>query len=219
MGSELQQQLLKKIQLFIAEKNFEGCGGLVITDEIRVTIAAQACLLLLNRRIACYPQLETILVYPTAYEDNKRRMINTQEDNLGPRVGESWQAGSVVLAWDHVIAGVTNYQDGHNVTFHEFAHQLDQLDGSADGAPPLASWSAAVIWARVFTSEYEKLNAELRSGRKSIIDSYGATHPAEFFAVATEAFFEKPRQLSQKHPALYNELKQYYAVDPLEWLE
>jgi MtfA peptidase len=218
MQPELQRQLLKKIQLFIAEKVFEGCNGLVVTDEMRVTIAAQACLLLLGRRIACYPHLDTILVYPTAYVDNSRRMLSTDEHDRGTKAGESWQAGSVVLAWDHVLAGITNYEDGHNVTFHEFAHQLDQLDGNADGAPPLESWSAAATWSKVFTREYKGLIAETLRGRRSVLDAYGATHPAEFFAVATEAFFEKPRQLLLKHEALYHELKSYYCVDPIDWL-
>lgn len=218
MQPHLQEQLLKKTQLFLAEKRFEGCNGLVISDEMRVTIAAQACLLLLGRRIACYPHLDTILVYPTAYVDNSRRLLSTDEHDTGTKAGESWQAGSVVLAWDHVLAGITNYEDGHNVTFHEFAHQLDQLDGNADGAPPLGSWSAAATWSKVFMREYKGLIAETRRGRRSVLDSYGATHPAEFFAVATEAFFEKPRQLRLKHEALYHELKSYYCVDPIDWL-
>lgn len=218
MPLALQEQLLKKTQLFLAEKTFEGCNGLDITEEIRVTIAAQACLLLLGREIACYPHLDTILVYPSAYFDNQRRMLRTHEHDRGVMVGESWQAGSVVLAWDHVVAGVANYQDGHNVTFHEFAHQLDQLDGNADGAPPLSSWSAAATCAKVFTREYKKLITATRRGKSSVIDAYGATDPAEFFAVATEAFFEKPRQLLRMHEALYNEMKRYYSVDPVEWL-
>ncbi len=217
MPAELRDQLAGRIRQFLAEKNFEGCGGLIMTEEIRLTIAAQACLLLLNRKIRCYPKLETILVYPTAYRDKQKHLINTAERDERTKAGESWQSGNVVLAWDHVVAGVTNYADGHNVTFHEFAHQLDQDDGAADGTPVLPISSYAT-WARVFTREYETLTAEVRKGHRTVLDRYGTENPAEFFAVATEAFFEKPRQLQEKHPDLYHELQAYYCVDPLAWL-
>ncbi len=218
MQREQRRQLHQQMQIFLAEKTFEGCNGLEITEEIRVTIAAQACLLLLGRKIDCYPHLETILVYPSAYVDRQPRLLSTHEHDRGVMLGESWQAGSVVLAWDHVLAGITDYQDGHNVTFHEFAHQLDQADGNADGAPPLASWSAAATWTGVFTQEYQALIEKARKGKRTVLDAYGATHPAEFFAVATEAFFEKPRQLKAKHPAMFDELRSYFCVDPTEWL-
>lgn len=218
MPENLRQQLLSQIRIFLAEKNFEGCGGLTIIDEIRLTIAAQACLLLLNRKVRCYPRLTTILVYPTAYRDNAKRLIETGDHDLRTKAGESWQSGSVVLAWDHVVAGVTNYADGHNVTFHEFAHQLDQDDGSADGTPILASWSSYATWARVFTREYKALIEDVQKGRRTVLDAYAAENPPEFFAVATEAFFEKPRQLKLRHAELYSELQRYYCVDPVDWL-
>lgn len=217
MPPELRQQLLTRVRQFLAEKNFEGCGGLIMTEEIRLTIAAQACLLLLNRKIRCYPKLDTILVYPTAYRDEQKHLINTAERDERTKAGESWQSGNVVLAWDHVLAGVTNYADGHNVTFHEFAHQLDQDDGSADGTPVLPLTSYAT-WARVFQHEYEALIDEVHKGHRTVLDAYGTENPAEFFAVATEAFFEKPRQLKSRHPELYRELQGYYRVDPIEWL-
>lgn len=217
MPGDLRQQLLKRVREFLAEKNFEGCGGLAVTEKIRLTIAAQACLLLLNRKVRCYPKLDTILIYPTAYRDRQKHLISTDERDTRTKAGESWQSGNVVLAWDHVVAGVTNYADGHNVTFHEFAHQLDQVDGYADGTPvlPLSSYAT---WARVFTREYQALIAEVRKGHRTVLDAYGAENPAEFFAVATEAFFEKPRQLKSKHPDLYLELQGYYCVDPIDWL-
>lgn len=217
MPAELRDQLTGRIRQFLAEKNFEGCGGLTITEEIRLAIAAQACLLLLNRKIRCYPKLETILVYPTAYRDEQRHLINTAERDERTKIGESWLSGNVVLAWDHVLAGVTNYADGHNVTFHEFAHQLDQEDGAADGTPILPPTSYAT-WARVFTQEYQGLLEEVHKGHRTVLDAYGTENPAEFFAVATEAFFEKPRQLRLKHPELYAVLQRYYCVDPVEWL-
>lgn len=217
MPPALQQQLLARIRFFLADKTFEGCGGLTLTDEIRTTIAAQACLLLLNPKVRCYPKLGTILVYPTAYRDNQKRLINTDEHDRRTKAGESWQGGNVVLAWDHVVAGVSNYADGHNVTFHEFAHQLDQDDGYSDGTPVLPFTSYAT-WARVFSQEYKALREGVKKGRRTVLDAYGTENPAEFFAVATEAFFEKPRQVKLKHPELFHELQQYYCVDPSQWL-
>jgi MtfA peptidase len=218
MPVELQRQLIERVKIFLAEKRFESCGGLELTDAIRLTVAAQACLLLLNRDIGCYPHLETILVYPTAYVDHQKRMLSIDDHDSRVKLGESWQSGTVVLAWDHVVAGVTNYQDGHNVTFHEFAHQLDQEDGSADGAPELASASAYATWAKVFGREYAELLNNIKRGRRTVLDAYGTTNPAEFFAVATEAFFEKSAALKRKHPELYDELRAYYHVDPTEWI-
>jgi Mlc titration factor MtfA (ptsG expression regulator) len=134
------------------------------------------------------------------------------------RLGESWDCGVVVLSWNSVIGGARNFEDGHNVAFHEFAHQLDQEDGVADGAPILGARSAYAAWAQVFSREYKTLVKRTRRGRKDIMDRYGATNPAEFFAVATETFFEKPRQMKEKHPQLFDEMKRYYRVDPADWL-
>jgi Mlc titration factor MtfA (ptsG expression regulator) len=204
------------IQVFVAEKNFEGCGGLAMTDEIKVTIAAQACLLLLHRETDIYPRLYSILVYPSAYVAKSLRPIGggfVLEGEEG-RLGEAWKDGAVVLSWDDVLSGAADPRDGHNVVLHEFAHQLDHEDGVADGAPILACRSHYVAWARVLGAEYEQLRADARRGRKSVLDKYGATEPAEFFAVATECFFEKPEQLRKKHPELYDELREFYRQDP-----
>jgi Mlc titration factor MtfA (ptsG expression regulator) len=133
------------------------------------------------------------------------------------RLGESWGSGTVVLSWDHVKGGAMNFRDGHNVAIHEFAHQLDQEDGVSDGTPCLENRSAYSEWARVLSRDYETLRDKAGKGRKSVMDKYGATNPAEFFAVATETFFEKPRQLHKKHPDLYEELREYYRVNPLCW--
>jgi len=214
----LRQQLHDYIRIFIGEKSFEGCGGLELTDEIKVTIAAQACLLLLNRNCDCYPELYSVLVYPSTYVVGSHSHINPQPTEASVRLGESWHFGAVVLAWDSVRQGAVNFADGHNVTMHEFAHQLDQQDGRSDGAPILPTRSAYSSWSRVFSREYELLQAKLLKGQKSIIDSYGATNPAEFFAVATETFFEKPQSLRKRHPELYQELQDFYRVDPSEWL-
>jgi Mlc titration factor MtfA (ptsG expression regulator) len=209
---EVQQQVQDYTQKFLFDKRFEGCGGLVLTDEIKVTIAAQASLLLLNRKVRCYPRLYSVLVYPSAY------VVKSETDEDSVRLGESWRTGAVVLAWDSVQRGAANFADGHNLVIHEFAHQLDQEDGSGDGAPILDGGSSYAAWARVLSREYERLRKRVDKGKKTVIDAYGASHPAEFFAVASEAFFEKPRQLRSKHPELYDELQKFYQVDPLEWV-
>jgi len=214
---QLQQQLHDSIRIFMAEKSFEGCGGLALTDEIRVTIAAQACLLLLNRTNDCYPKLYSVLVYPSTYVAGTRISLDQHPTNTSVRLGESWHHGVVVLAWDSVKRGAVNFRDGHNVAMHEFAHQLDQEDGRADGAPILGMRSAYSAWSRVFSQEYELLLQQTKKGQKSVMDKYGATNPAEFFAVATETFFEKPAQLQKKHPELYQELQSFYKVDPVAW--
>jgi len=218
MPAELQQQLHDYIRIFIGEKIFEGCGGLELTDEIRVTIGAQACMLLLNRSSDCYPKLYSVLVYPSTYVVGTRANMLAQPAIPSVRLGESWNHGAVVLAWDSVKSGAVNFRDGHNVTMHEFAHQLDQEDGKGDGVPFLESRSAYSIWSQVFSKEYELLQNQTERGRKSVMDKYGATNAAEFFAVATETFFEKPSQLQKNHPDLYHELQGYYRVDPIEWV-
>lgn len=206
-----QQQLRSLVQQFLYDKSFEGCGGLELTEEIRVTIAGQACLLLLNRPGAYYPKLSSVLVYPSTY------VARDRDGDESVRLGESWQTGAVVLAWDSARRGAANFADGKNVVLHEFAHQLDQEDGSADGAPILGAASSYAPWAEVFSKEFVRHCERVARGNKTILDDYGATNPAEFFAVATETFFEKPRQLSTHHYQLYAELRAFYRVDPLNW--
>ncbi len=214
----LKHQLRSLVNVFLAEKQFEGCAGLEITDEIRVTIAAQACMLLLNRKVTYFRKLRQILVYPHTYV---AKVVSSDGrvtiDGQSVRLGESWQNGPVVLAWDSVKGGTTNITDARNVVLHEFAHQLDQEDGTADGAPILEKWSSYGPWARVLGQEFEALQTKTRKRRRSVIRQYGATHPAEFFAVATETFFEKPKQMNRRHRELYEELKDYYKLDPLTW--
>jgi Mlc titration factor MtfA (ptsG expression regulator) len=216
LPDHLRTALQDEIQEFLFSKTFEGCDRQEITDEIRVLIAAQACVLLLNRDVRCYPKLRSILVYPSTYVANNNGLFGGGSGNGSVRLGESWNTGVVVLAWDSVKRGALNFDDGHNVTMHEFAHQLDQEDGAADGAPILPR-TAYASWARVLSSEYTRLKRFTRKGRKTVMDRYGATNPAEFFAVATETFFEKPKQLHKKHPELYSELKTFYHLNPIEW--
>ena len=210
------EELFGHVQVFLDEKRFEGCGGLEITDEVRVTIAAQACILLLHREADPYPQLLSILVYPTAYVVRGGRRTPEGLIAEGPeaRLGESWARDVVVLAWDNVLSGAADIHDGHNVVLHEFAHQLDQESGGGDGAPALPRRSMYVAWARVLGHDYQQLVTDVGLRQRTLIDAYGATNPAEFFAVATETFFEKPRQLQSRHPELYDQLKGFYRQDP-----
>jgi len=210
------KELQGLVQIFLAEKSFEGCGGLELTDEIKVTIAAQACLLLLHRETDVYPRLITILVYPSAYVARAFEPIGGGVALQGESIhlGESWSSGVVVLSWDDVRPGASDIHDGQNLVLHEFAHQLDREDGEINGTPLLGQRSQYVAWGRVLNAEYERLRRESRLGRATVLDDYGAIDPAEFFAVATECFFEKPRVLRKRHPELYEELKAFYRQDP-----
>ena len=218
LPEELKQQLHGLVNVFMNEKRFVGCGGLEITDEIKVTIAAQACMLLLNRKTRFYPKLKTIYIYPHTYvAKNLQNDGGLLVEGKSVRLGESWQNGPVVLAWDSIVGGARNIQDGRNVVMHEFAHQLDQEDGEADGAPILENRSCYRSWAHVLSEEYQRLRDKAHDRHRSVLNQYGATNPAEFFAVATEAFFEKPKQMHKHSPGLYEELKSYYKLDPLQW--
>lgn len=221
LSPDEQIELQKLILVFLTEKKFEGCGGLNITDEIRVTIAAQACILLLNREHDYYSGLKSILVYPNSYLAPSEFVDEAGVVHEGDegRLGEAWLRGAIILSWDEVRQDSRDFQDGRNVTFHEFAHQLDQQDGSFDGAPLLETASHYRSWARVLSKEYAALNEAAEHGHETLIDQYGATDPAEFFAVITEAFFEAPKALQEKHPELYEELRKFFHQDPLARLE
>jgi hypothetical protein len=211
-------KLLRLVQVFLRDKNIEGCDGLEITEEMRVTIAAQACVLLLHLYAGCYPGLKTVLVYPGTYKPKSPSWFKYDLGSTEERLGESCRHGVVVLSWDAVAAGAANGVDGHNVALHEFAHQLDQEDGVADGVPVLGTASAVRNWAAVIGRHYDDLVDDAERGRPSVLDYYGATNKAEFFAVATEAFFEQPAQLQERQPDLYDELRRFYGQDPAERL-
>jgi len=211
-----QSELHRHILIFIGEKRFEGCGGLQITDEIKVTIAAQACILLLHRQTDCYPGLPSILVYPRSYVAHSAKWLAGGILAEGPdvRLGESWHRGSVVLSWDDVRRSAADINDGHNVVFHEFAHQIDSTGAKGDSSPVLQSRSTFIAWARILEKDYEKLQRDVSRNSTTFLDEYGAVNPAEFFAVATEYFFEKSKELQRLHPELYEELKRFYQQDP-----
>lgn len=214
------RRLQGHIQVFLTEKQFIGCRGLKVTEEMKVTIAAVACLLLLNERGKYFPKLRSILIYPSTYFVKETVAISNYvvEERHMARLGESWTHDQVILSWEQVQQDTHNWQNGRNVILHEFAHQLDQEDGKAEGVPILQRNSDYLIWARVMTEEYQKLCNDVQQGIKTVIDSYGVTNPAEFFAVATETFFEKPQQLLKQHPALYELLQKYYQVNPEQWI-
>jgi hypothetical protein len=221
LPADLQLQLKKLIQVFVAEKQFVGCADLVVTDEMRVTIAAQACLLLLNKPAHYYPKLKQILIYPAAFV-----VPTVQADAAGVvsekaqvRLGESWQTGQIVLSWVDTIKSAAICNDGHNLVIHEFAHQLDQLKGQATGAPLLRSTEAYQQWAKVLSDEFEQLQKQLALGVPTLFDPYAATNPAEFFAVISEVFFEQPELFAAQHAALYQQLRSFYALDPLSWAQ
>jgi hypothetical protein len=215
-----QAELLGHIQVFLAEKRFEGCDGLELTNEIRVTIAAQACLLLLHRQTDYFPRLLTILVYPSAYMADEKRPVDEHvwEEGTTTRLGETGRRlGSMVLSWDAAKSGAASSSDGKNVVFHEFAHQLDYENYAADGTPALTTREQQLNWGEVMRTEFASLRAADETGIPTLLDTYGATNPAEFFAVATEAFFEQPRALRARHPKLYAELQRYFRQDPVEY--
>ncbi len=228
LPADLQLQLKKHIQVFLAEKRFVGCAGVEVTDEMRVTIAAQACLLLLNRRSDYFARLTEVLVYPGAFAARRTQadaagVLHERRDVMS---GESWVQGQVVLSWDDVLQGAADPDDGRNVVIHEFAHQLDQEKGEATGAPQMSARRQA-RWTAVMGEAFARLRGGLVQPSLGafdglppappLIDPYAATSPAEFFAVVSEAFFERPQSLSAGEPALYRALAGYYRVDPLTW--
>jgi Mlc titration factor MtfA (ptsG expression regulator) len=216
LPADLQHRLKRHIQVFLAEKPFIGCQGQAITDEVRVTIAAQACLLLLGHpQSDYYPRLRQILVYPNAFVVRRERrlgdgVVNEQRQALA---GESWSRGQVIISWDEALAGAADSSDGRNVVLHEFAHQVDQDKGNADGLPWRTHSTTRRRWAAVMGEAFEHLQRE----PSVLIDAYGATDPAEFFAVVTEAFFEQPQALVVEAPAVYGELAKLYGLDPRQW--
>jgi Mlc titration factor MtfA (ptsG expression regulator) len=216
LPADLQVQLKRHIQVFIAEKAFVGCQGQAITDEVRVTIAAQACLLLLGyTRPDYYPRLRQILVYPDAFVVRHERpvgegLVQAQSKAL---TGESWAQGQVIVSWAEALAGAADPTDGRNVVLHEFAHQIDQDTGVSDGRPWRPNPAMRRRWDEVMGAAFERLRHE----PSAVIDAYGASDPAEYFAVVTEVFFERPQALAAEAPAVYRELADLYRLHPLSW--
>jgi len=219
MDAAQRGRLERLVRRFLHEKTFVGCAGLEITDEMRVTIAGQACLLLLGTKgELVYPTLHSVLVYPGAFLVPRRQVdeagvVSEERQDL---LGESWGDGRVILSWDHVRREGGD-DPGHNVVLHEFAHQLDSESGSTNGAPYLGSAERYRSWSEVLSRGFAALRHDAWFGQQGVLDHYGATNPAEFFAVATEAFFEQPHRLAERHTALFEEFLKYYRVDPRAW--
>ncbi len=249
----LQKRLQAMVQVFVAEKPIIGCQGLVVTNDMRVLLAAQACVPVLELHSHSsastpalaspttnpYPELREVLLYPGAFVVTAQHHQPGGVVSQGPevRLGESWQEGRVVLSWEATRLGALSGQwrpkkhpatptgpanashapAGHNVVMHEFAHQLDQATGPANGAPTLRRGQSATTWAQVFQRAFEDLRWLADAGEPTLIDPYGATAPEEFFAVVTETFFMQPTALATQHPELYAQLRQYYQLDPQGW--
>lgn len=214
LPAHLQQALEEQVQLFLSEKNFYGCAGFEVNDRVRVAIAGHACLLTVARSYTDYDEVRSILVYPDVYRvqaQERDGMVVGVSDQI--RAGEASTLGRVVLAWSECESGAINPNGLHNVILHEFAHQLDYLDGTADGAPPL-SGEQAKEWQQTMTIAYDNLRHSLATQRTSWLDPYGATQPTEFFAVLTETFYQQPQHLKEKQPAVYNLLHDFYRIDP-----
>jgi MtfA peptidase len=216
-----QNHLKDLIKVFIAEKYWEGCGGLELTDEIRVIVSAQACLLLLGLPHEFYKNVMTILVYPSTVVPPKRKLghfeiAQAPIEASHPIIGQAFQQGPVIIIWDAALNGSRHPEQGHNVVYHEFAHKLDMLDGAADGTPPLRDRKEFQDWVVTCSREYLRLKGEVKAGRKSFLNAYGSTNEAEFFSVATEEFFDRPLRMKEHSPDLYRVLKEYYRQDPAE---
>lgn len=218
LPAHVQLQLKRRVLVLLAEVPFIGCAGLEIDDEMRVLIAAQAALLLLGRG-GGFGGLREVLVYPGHFvaPHSEGGAGGVVHESRAVLAGQSWQRGQVILAWDAVLDGAADAHDGANVVIHEFAHQIDQDKGVANGAPFLGRRADMQRWARVMQGEFDALQAALARGESGLIDRYAATAPAEFFAVTSELFFERPAELAAGHPALYDELQRCYRVDPRLW--
>lgn len=211
-------RLKKHVQVLLAEVPFVGCAGLAIDDEMRVTIAAQAAFLLLGRG-GSFGNLREVLVYPGHFVVPRSAagagsVVHEGHDVLA---GQSWERGQVILAWDAVQHGAADPHDGANVVVHEFAHQLDQDRGAANGAPYVGRGALQQVWARVMSAEFDALLERLARAEPGLVDAYAATSPAEFFAVSSELFFERPAALAAERPALYEQLRRCYRLDPASW--
>jgi Mlc titration factor MtfA (ptsG expression regulator) len=217
LGDADRGKLRRVVQILIAEKEWEGCRGLELTDEMRVNIAALMAILILGFDDFYFDHVQTILVYPDEYVVKQERGLGggalIEEDS--ERLGEAHYRGPVILSWRDIEEHVPGH--GNNLVFHEFAHQLDMLNGAADGTPILQTDDLAARWAKVMNAEYRRLQRAERSHRETLLDPYGASDPAEFFAVTTECFFDAPHEMHEVYPALYELFRDYYRQDPARW--
>lgn len=220
LTSEQQYLLRRFVQIFVAEKNWEGCNGLVITDEVKVTIAAQVALLTFGRSDLWFDHVMSILVYPDAYvvKEAEHDTTGIVTESGQERLGEAVWQGPVILSWADVLAGGRGESSADNLVLHEFAHQLDMMNGRlVDGIPPLESQAELSRWKSVMQRAYEQLIDDCSARRRTVIDCYGASSDVEFFAVTTEAFFQNSRALRQHHADVYALLHDHFQLDPATW--
>ena len=213
-----QAHLRELVCVFVAEKHWEGAGGLELTDEMRVTIAGTGCQLLLGRDHDLFADVLSIVVYPSAVVEPERALGVFERGGGAVTAGRvlaglAQRGGALVLAWDSALRGARDPKDGHNVVVHELAHKIDFLDGAADGTPPLPDRTAERAWAAEFSEAFLAHKARAERGEKSPLDDYAITNEAEYFAVATEAFFERPRALARDLPEVYAQLSDFYRLD------
>jgi Mlc titration factor MtfA (ptsG expression regulator) len=219
LSLEDRAELCGHVQVFLTEKRFEGAGGFAMTDDARLAIAAQACVLLLHRATDYFPSLHSIIVYPAEYvarlQDQDENGVVWEEDE--ERAGESWALGSLVLSWRDIVEDRGAPDTDLNVVLHEFAHQLDAERGDMNGQPPIADADLRREWTATMLEAYEDLVRHVDAGRNTALDPYGAEDPSEFFAVATETFFQRPRALQAVYPRVYALLSRYFHQDPVNW--
>ena len=222
----LQRRVTEFVCIFLKEKHWVGCRGFKLTDEMRVTIAGQAALMTLGFEQPYYfDRLKSILVYPNTFQSRPNTTdelflgrYNEPQFGADPRLGESWRGGPIILSWKSVLQDGRHRRLRRSVVLHEFAHQMDGLDGDTDGTPPLTSFRFQERWSQVTSREYQRLVQFARRDRDTLLDQYGATNKAEFFAVATECFFTAPHEFADQHHDLYAVLCELFGQDPREWL-
>jgi Mlc titration factor MtfA (ptsG expression regulator) len=216
LSEDLQARLRDDLRVFIAEKTWEGCGGLEVTDEMKVTVAGLACLLLLGREHDYFRRVQSILLYPKGYRipDHSILAGDVVLEGEAEVLGQAVRRGPVILSWAELSDDVRHPGRGKNLVLHEFTHQLDMLDGALDGTPLLEGPEQARRWQQVMTAEYHRLIDEAEQGLPTLLDEYGTTSEGEFFAVATECFFGRPAALRRRHRRLYELLRDFYRQDP-----
>jgi len=209
----------KRLVIFMHEKQFEGCGGLKMTEKKKVVISAYACILLTGSPSDYYPDLRAILLYPGDYlapvnETGEGGIVTVGKEH---RKGEFWSAGNIVLSWSDIKKNIYGTCNGQNLIYHEFAHYLDYQYGLTAGIDENGTILREDEWTRTLAFHYRKLRRTRRGRTESVLDKYGASNPSEFFSVVTEAFFEKPVELHNKIPDLYSAFKSFYNLDPVSW--
>jgi hypothetical protein len=218
LSADEMRRLRELAILFLHHKAFAGAHGLEVTQPMKLIIALQACLPILELGLDCYSGWETVVVYPSGFVPERLVRDEAGVEHLlrEELSGEAWEGGPVLLAWDESVRA--GDLDGYNLVIHEFAHKLDMQNGEANGFPPLHRGMDPADWTRIFSGAYEDFTRRCEHGEDLGIDEYACSDPAEFFAVLSEVFFERPDILSQCYPAVYEQLGRYYRQHPLSRL-